>query len=568
MGNRNLKWQPQFRDVLQRYCHETLKPRIEFCGRPLHTILVHAVTGAGKSRAASIAMQELKGKIDQFVVLVPRNHLVEQQVGKMDSTVAYDPKRYIDPFRGHKAIVLTYQRNTQITLGDAIVGSLCLILDEGHHLRDGDPHADRGWLLAARELAKKADLVILLTGTLSRPVGRIAFAEYEARADGSEYPRAKAENIIRYSRADALTDFQIKPLSFRRSDGEVRWTTDGVQAVDRRLSQIMRRDQSIAVKTVLTTGHAKKLLRSCLDHWSRRDFGKVLVVCHRASKARQYFNQWKSIYKCELSVSEDGKDAKDALGRFKHGNAEVLFSVAMCHEGLDVEQITHICFLSDVRWSLAWIEQCFGRAIRVCDLFGPWDDQRGYIFVPDDPALNVMIDKIRSEQPMALSTDNPSEPGRGGNGGLPPRDLSDAQPLGSDVDSIASSDLDATHPENSDLDAVHAAVAKLGGHYPRTPQEALRFNCYLSSFAMSMSGIEIPKRFTDAENLKSLGEAFELTVADIVENRGLSYAQVNGYLKRQLNPIYGERESWAKEGYLAGVQILMRQYPQCVLEEK
>jgi len=88
------------------------------------------------------------------------------------------------------------------------------------------------------------------------------------------------------------------------------------------------------------------------------------------------------------------------LKRFKRHDQEkvdVLVTVAMAYEGLDVPAITHIACLTHIR-SRPWIEQMVARACRVDHAAGPYERLYGYVFCPDDPLLHHCIRKIQQEQ--------------------------------------------------------------------------------------------------------------------------------------------------------------------------
>ncbi|NER05498.1 MAG: hypothetical protein F6K17_24370 [Okeania sp. SIO3C4] len=97
------------------------------------------------------------------------------------------------------------------------------------------------------------------------------------------------------------------------------------------------------------------------------------------------------------------KKAQTEIKKFKkHYNygdgkaVDVLVTVAMAYEGLDVPAITHIACLTKIR-STPWLEQCWARAARV-DREAKDLKKTGLIFMPDDQFARDCVAKIIAEQ--------------------------------------------------------------------------------------------------------------------------------------------------------------------------
>src|SRR5262249_34472194 len=77
---------------------------------------------------------------------------------------------------------------------------------------------------------------------------------------------------------------------------------------------------------------------------------------------------------------------------------DVLVTVGMAYEGLDVPSATHLVCLSDTR-SAPWLEQAFARVTRFNPRCGvELERQCAYIYVPDDLRMREFIDRIMEEQ--------------------------------------------------------------------------------------------------------------------------------------------------------------------------
>jgi excinuclease UvrABC helicase subunit UvrB len=82
------------------------------------------------------------------------------------------------------------------------------------------------------------------------------------------------------------------------------------------------------------------------------------------------------------------------------GNINILVTIAMAYEGLDIPEISHTACLTHIR-SKPWIEQMFARAVRINPDAGPWGDQIAYIFSPDDSLMRTIVEEIDREQTRA-----------------------------------------------------------------------------------------------------------------------------------------------------------------------
>ncbi|MFH1155154.1 MAG: helicase-related protein, partial [Pseudomonadota bacterium] len=112
--------------------------------------------------------------------------------------------------------------------------------------------------------------------------------------------------------------------------------------------------------------------------------------------------------------SHNSPQAAQAIKRFKRPSLNVLVTIAMAYEGLDVPQVTHICCLTQIR-STPWIEQMVARAVRIDKEAGPYSSQRAHVFAPRDQKFMEIIARIREEQAPILKEERASS----GGGSLP-----------------------------------------------------------------------------------------------------------------------------------------------------
>jgi superfamily II DNA or RNA helicase len=385
--------------------------------RKITKVIVSATPGGGKSLIPVIAAARLLPALaDKICWIVPRLALQEQgervfmdpffreQLGHAHSLRASGNE--LNPGRGCSGYVTTYQavsQNPQMHAQEFTRNRYILVLDEPHHVE-----VEGVWHRALRPLVERAALSILMSGTFERSSGnRIAFMPYSESGDGAEPDLFDGPDtrVIEYSRADALRDRAIIPMHFQYIDGRARWIgRDGHEHEIESLAEAGR-EANAAIFTALHTDYAYQLLSSCVDHWSNyRTFNprsKMLVVAPSIDKAKDYARKLTEMgVSCEVATSDEAQNAEKAIKKFKRHDkdkTDVLVTVAMAYEGLDVPAITHIACLTHIR-SRPWIEQMVARACRVDSPAGTYDSLYGYVFCPDDPLLHYCINKIQDEQ--------------------------------------------------------------------------------------------------------------------------------------------------------------------------
>ncbi|MBO1349536.1 MAG: hypothetical protein EBE86_020115 [Hormoscilla sp. GUM202] len=165
-----------------------------------------------------------------------------------------------------------------------------------------------------------------------------------------------------------------------------------------------------------------------VEHWQKHKAinprSKLLVIAPSITKAKEYIQWLKDLgIKALKATSDESKEAQTAIEKFKkhrvHGNTktrdavDVLVTVQMAYEGLDVPAITHIACLTRIR-SEPWLEQAWARAARVDKEAGQLKTE-GIIFVPDDELAQNCIEKILAEQEPILKEreQKPRETGQG-----------------------------------------------------------------------------------------------------------------------------------------------------------
>jgi hypothetical protein len=117
---------------------------------------------------------------------------------------------------------------------------------------------------------------------------------------------------------------------------------------------------------------------------------------HRKRQADGFFYAPAHSEKVDIATSHDSLEAQRAIKRFKSPNLDILVTIAMAYEGLDVPQVSHIACLTHIR-SKPWIEQMIARAVRI-DRAYPYHRQTAFVYTPDDPMMRGIVDGIEAEQ--------------------------------------------------------------------------------------------------------------------------------------------------------------------------
>src|SRR4051794_5524959 len=360
-------------------------------------ILAAVTPGGGKSLLPVIAASRLiaSGMVERVCWVVPRDSLRLQaeeafadpawRAALGHSLALRAADNTPDPSRGLAGYITTYQgiaAAPDLHLREFRRRRTLLVIDEVHHLpsladidpetaaefaKTGDDEAG-AWSRAILPLLECATARLLLSGTLERADGRgILWLPYR------KGPKAKTREIaldapgwavIGYSRAQALRERAVLPVTFGALDGEARWEDEGVEVGPHRLAAPYPNETTRpALFTALRTGFAEALLReafvSIRDLRARRreerglapgeaasGLGKLLVVAPDQENAKRYLElvrRWlpaeQAEHVAQLATS-DTPGAHEALAEFRlRPEPSILVTVAMAYEGLDVPEV-------------------------------------------------------------------------------------------------------------------------------------------------------------------------------------------------------------------------------------
>ncbi|MFO1028653.1 MAG: DEAD/DEAH box helicase family protein [Acetobacteraceae bacterium] len=418
-------------------------------------ILAAVTPGGGKSLLPVLAGARLiaAGILERICWIVPRDSLRLQAEEAFADPAWRAALRHTlsvraadnrpDPARGLAGYVTTYQgvaAAPDLHLAEFRRHRTLLVVDEIHHLpslAEVDPaaaaQADRteqdeasSWSQAILPLLETAAVRLLLSGTLERADGRgILWLPYrkgpKARTREIELD-APGWAVVGYSRAQALAEKAVLPVTFGALDGEATWREEAMDVGPHRLAGLFPTETTRpALFTALRTGFAEALLREAFVAIRRvraerrqarglaadaeaRGLGKLLVVAPDQATAKHYLavlRRWLPAARAndvaQLATSELSH-AHEVLAGFRlRAEPSILVTVAMAYEGLDAPEVAVVAALTHIR-SRPWLEQMIARATRVDPHAGPYETQRAIVYHPDDPLFANFRRRIETEQ--------------------------------------------------------------------------------------------------------------------------------------------------------------------------
>ena len=389
---------------------------IVYDNNPATKIIAHVTPGGGKSALPLIAGKlKTHGLVDKLLWICPRMALqVQGERNFIDpvframfthSLSIRSSTNEPDPSRGLDGFITTYQAvvadDYKTILQDMARWRYLVVLDEFHHVE-----VNGEWHQALSPIMQLAKYQILMTGTLQRGDDKkIAFIQYADAKYGyrPDLFNSTDQIVIEYTRSQALQDKAILPIHFVFSDGRTAWENyQGRQIQVDSFYEVLPKERGHALYAALSTEFAEQLLALSLTHFVKYQrsvaSARLLVVTADIGQARRHFKTLADNgYAVGLATSHDSKEAIEKIEEFKQGRVNILVTIAMAYEGLDVPEISHIACLTHIR-SKPWIEQMFARAVRINKQAGLWSDQVAYVFVPDDIVMREIVEEIEREQ--------------------------------------------------------------------------------------------------------------------------------------------------------------------------
>ncbi len=408
----------------QREFEDTIDNIIE--GAPISNIYLHVTPGGGKSIIPIMAGRLIKaGLADKLMWIAPRLSLTDQAEREFvnpyfrtmfnHSLKIRQSTNENNPCRGLDGFSTTFNAagmDEGLLIEQFKHYRYILIMDEFHHIQE-----DSLWHKQIAPLWALAKYRIPMTGTLERGDGsRIAFTPYRGHGKNITpfLQNSHDTKVIRYTRTDALAEKAIIPLAFHLSDGSAEWEDRrGKKVRVASIDKMNEEDANKALYTALKTEYADHLLSSGIRHWqehaAKYPGSKCLVVTSNITEAKRHIANLSGLSRCDIATSEDSAAALKVINKMKANKLDVIVTVAMAYEGLNIPEISHIICLTRIR-SVPWIEQMTARANRISPCGG--DEQTGHIFAPADALFKQPMAKIEAEQAPILE-ERTSRPSRG-----------------------------------------------------------------------------------------------------------------------------------------------------------
>lgn len=392
-------------------------------GSSIRKIIMVVTPGGGKSFIPIVAGKLIEsGHADGLAWIVPRQALQDQGEREFidpfsrglfnHNLIIRSSTNEINPCKGTNGFITTYQAlgvdDKKTVVQEFSKKRYILILDEYHHVEEGGI-----WHQALTPLYDLAKYVVLMTGTLERGDGNpIAFTKYRNKRPDLESDEQTA--VITYNRTDALREQAILPISFHLSDGRFSWQNqDGVVREIESFEETSDGEDSAALYTALKTDFSAQLLEECTSHWiaerTNNPGAKMLVVTAGYDHAKDVTVMLKRAVgvTAEIATSHNSTHATQAIKNFKANRIDILVTIAMAYEGLDVPPVNHVCCLTHIR-STPWLEQMIARGVRIDRNAGPYSTQWCHVFAPSDKRMIDVMERIKKEQIASLKRSNNS----------------------------------------------------------------------------------------------------------------------------------------------------------------
>lgn len=523
-------------------------------GEGIKQILCGVTPGGGKSLLPQILASRLIPAIAEKVCwIVPRRALQDQGArGFLDAThramlghnlEAMNSTNAANPTRGHAAYVTTYQAiaadKTGINAKEFNRHKYILVLDEPHHIEESGL-----WHESIQKLVDRCVLLVMMSGTFERGDGNpIAFVPYVDRENGVaiDFEESETQAVIKYSLRDAWKEKAVIDLDVHYVDCAAQWKDSFGKEHEVKSLAKAKRKTSQALYTALHSEAALQLLDMGVKGWQetreKNPRAKLLVVAATIEQAKRYTDWFKALgMPVEIATSDDSDAAHQAIKDFKRtgtGSLNILITVSMAYEGLDVPAVTHLICLTHIR-TKPWIEQVVHRATRVDYQAGPYETQKAHIYAPDDAPFRACMDYLFAEREAfrACSPTMPEEEDR--------EDQEEMEPLermGQEYGPLFSNN-------QGSLSGIQIIGSSVVGVRRDPLLEHIR--------TMTVQGREITQ--TPAERIRSLKERIEARCRRHERTKRLKHGAVNGALKKKFGKSRGEMTENELEKVWAHVQ--------------
>lgn len=426
-------------------------------------------TGSGKTaHGCQVAVELHKSdQVDLTIVLTPtiatknswKAALAKSgSIIKATDDIAFpiDTNAWVSTYGGFEAV------KTALTT-HPIRRGIFLIVDEYHHAEE-----DASWGRAVSSLGDLAKHILLLSGTPWRRSGVIAFLSGQRNIKGNPYyeensNRVHADYVHDYKtdlrsgldRATTLVQFELYESIFTdtktgkqemliKPSFEDMTPDDMARWEDEAVNTSLTLGKHVRITDPLLTGNklAKQIIEWSVQmleksraetfrHCRVKDLTVMLVVAQNIKEAKYLRDYIEEVYdlRAEVIVSDnaDSNERLEEVRRKCQDNArdkpDVIVSVGMISEGVDIPQIKVIAYLSAILTTL-YLIQVIGRALRrisvSADKFADngLHDTLAYVAAPAHPKICYIARRIEEQMADALKASSspteqsPTEPPR------------------------------------------------------------------------------------------------------------------------------------------------------------
>jgi superfamily II DNA or RNA helicase len=421
--------------------------------------VTEACTGGGKTmHGVDVARRLINSAVVDLVIVVTPSTATKSgwvhSFAKGSLNATDDPDLF--GTSDFNALVISYGGITRLEAAlyhRPVYKGIFVIVDEYHHAEE-----DAAWGATVALLCQKATKSLFLSGTPWRSSGQIAVLASHKNINGTPYyngDRVEADYKYQYAedlaqpddidRATVAVEFAFQDSQYTSPDGRVeelknphlsnmpdqereQWIAEAMQS-DIRVGKHVRTQFNGIDYSLSANPLVRDLLQLGCDKLDRHRtrarsmIPVLLVVAQSIKEARaihQYLLDVKGLRSALIVSDKDtaSHELTEIQDRCQKGLLDVIVSVGMVSEGVDIPQIKGIVFLSGIM-TLLYIIQVIGRLLRRIRVGDGYMDAStnhlpGFFVAPSAPKLLACAYRI--EQEISEAGRRTGTPGGGGGG--------------------------------------------------------------------------------------------------------------------------------------------------------
>jgi len=399
-----------------------------------------AVTGAGKTTFAVETSLDYYGsnEVDLIIVLTPSlatlNGWLDSFSKNLNATSGpnypADTQVWVSTYAGYKSII------AELGECNRRINGYLLIADEYHHAE-----REACWGQAVTKLGRAAKNVLMLSGTPWKTRGTIALVDEEVNIKGESYYSSEGiivpDNSYKYSkdlsqgdkdRATVPVHFTFVPAKTTDEktgrtyelalDDPKDWSKYASKDCEESLGKYVAIDpndyklkDSDLGRTLIAEGFTwLNYSRSQIKQATNvDDLSIMLIVCRTILEAKTISSYVQNKYKVETEVivSDEPKSAsrleeiKIACRQGSHARPDVIVSVGMISEGVDIPAIKVVVYMSAII-TMLYLTQLLGRAMRRIFINGKYADPTpnrtlAYFVAPAHPYIMWFASEVEND---------------------------------------------------------------------------------------------------------------------------------------------------------------------------